>query len=115
MKIKGQDLIDFFREWPPGDGVYYDDVPFSERDTDDVLCDEDERPVKPAVTYEVNGGMLGWQGDGPEPADFDDDFERVLKRWVKSRTTATIILEVPKDEKNAAMTLLKERGWKVKS
>lgn len=119
MNIKGQDLIDFFREWPPGEDAYMEDVPFSERE-DGVLCEADDRgndttPVNPEETYKVLHGLLGWQEDGKKPANFDSDFVRVLGKWLKARTTVTLVLEVPKLEKDSAIELLAVRGWRVKS
>lgn len=118
MKVKGQDLIDFFKAWPPGDDVYMEDVPFGER-KDGVLCEQEDSleygpPVDPVETYAVDYGILGWQGKAEQPANFDDDFVRVLRKWLKARVSTTLVVEVPKEEKDQAIELLKAQGWKVR-
>lgn len=95
MKIKGQDIIDFFKTWPPGKNVYVEEVPF-EQDEDGILREYDEdgyagTPVDPAELYDIKYGCLGWQGDGPQPTDFDDDFVRVLRKWLKAKTTTILV------------------------
>lgn len=119
MKIKGQDIIDFFKTWPPGDRVYVEEVPFEE-DENGVLREYAENsntgaPVDPAEVYDVKYGCLGWQGDGDPPSDFDDDFVRVLRKWLKAKTTTVLVVEVPNEEVQAAKDFLKSKGWKVKS
>lgn len=118
MKVRGQDLIDFFAAWPPGPDAYHEDSGFGENE-DGALCLTDDgitlgERIQPDLTYTVHAGYLGWQGSGPAPADFDEDFERVIKRWIKARTVTALVIEVPKAEVEAARALCKERGWKVR-
>lgn len=93
MKIKGQHLIDFFKAWPPGEDVYYDDFPFTEGaipgSEETRLCEADDVgnpgvPADPAATYTIDCGMLGWQGKGPVPEGFNDDLVSVIRKWVKA-------------------------------
>lgn len=117
MNARGADLIAFWREWPMGNGVYHDDSPFSMNDAD-VLCVVDDignpiAPVDPDVTYSFNYGVLGWQGDGPQPAAFDSDLVRVFRRWLKARTVATLVVEVPRDAAATARALIEAQGWKI--
>lgn len=97
MKVLGQDLIDFWKEWPPGPDVYVDDAEFGES-VKGILCLEqgDGAAVDPTKKYGLSG-YLGWQGKGDEPADFDDDLESVFKKWLKKKTTTTLVIEVPNE------------------
>lgn len=117
MKVKGSDLIQFFREWPPGDCVYHEDLPFGQ-DEKGVLYETAEDgyslgvPVVPDRKYTVESGFLGWQGERAEPAGFDSDFVRVFKKWLKARTTEMVVVEAPKADAEKLRALLKAHGWK---
>lgn len=122
VKIKGADLIRFFEEWPPGEGGYYDGCPVSETSTglrwiEALPADEFDEEVAPLVektrTYTVRYGEIGWQGKGPQPPDWSDDFTVWLRRWLKAQSTTALTVDLPNGEVDAFRSLCKERGWKV--
>jgi hypothetical protein len=124
VRIKGADLIRFYREWPPGDDVAIDDPCYSEDGEDGVLrdigalpWDEDDYEKAPAVepdkTYTVEHGTLLWQGSGAAPANMDESFARVVKRWLKAQKATTLVVEVPNEDAEACRAMCAERGWRV--
>jgi hypothetical protein len=122
VRIKGADLIRFFEEWPPGEGGFYDDCPvagaadgsFRWIDGYDDYDYELAPRIDPAKTYKVAYGELGWQGEGPPPAEWTDDLTAWIKRWLKAQTTTALVVDVPNGEVEAFRAMCKERGWKVK-
>ncbi len=120
MKVKGADLIDFWMNWSGWrEDVYAEEAPVSERQDGTVIWvdgaeDEATAPaVDPAATYDVTWGLLGWQGQGERPGDFDDDFCRVLKKYLKSKKVKSLVVYVPLADVGAFKAYCKERGWKV--
>lgn len=115
MLIQGQDIIDFYAAWPPGDGYCVDDDPFIEDDGGALCLQGGQTPVDPARMYEVYG-VIFWDGTGPEPtpAYFTDDLEEAIRSWSATRDFATLIVQVPKDQAEAARQLLAEHGWSVR-
>ena len=119
MKATGQDIIDFFNEWPPGKDVFYEDVPFTENAAG-VLCETNDfgdagALVDPTGVYEWDAGYLGWQGHGASPVGFDDDFNRVFKKWKKTKTTTTFAVEIPNEGIDAFKAASKASGWKIRT
>ena len=117
MKVKGADLIRFWKEWPPGVDVYYEDCPYSENDGG-VLCEvlddfECGSPVDPEGAYILDCGFLGWQGKGDAPPDFEDDLVRVFRKWLRAQTHKALTALVPKEDVDVFKALCKERNWKV--
>lgn len=119
-RVRGSDLIAFWAEWPVGDDVYIEECPF-DMGADGVLYLADDRgnpttvPVEPDQEYPFDYGCFGWQGHGPEPKGFNDDFRAVFRKWVKARSLATVTVDVPKDKLDDFKALMAERGWKVTS
>lgn len=122
MKVKGADLIDFWMNWSGWrNDVYVEEAPVSERQDATVTwtdglssIEEDDAPaVDPAATYDVTWGLLGWQGKGEKPKDFDDDLCRVLKKYLKEKKSKTFAVEVPLADVDAFKAYCKEHKWKV--
>lgn len=117
MKANGADLIRFWKEWPPGPGVYHDDSPFVENDTGH-LCTVDEDGSAAAVLdphqkYAFDYGVLGWQGAGPKPGDFNDDLPAVFRRWLRAQSHTSVTVLVPNEEAQAFKASCVQRGWRV--
>jgi len=121
VKIRGADLIRFFKEWPPGEGGYYDDCPVTEAESGGLRWIEDldgfdyetAPRVEPDKTYTVKYGEIGWQGQGSPPAGWTDDLTLWLRRWLKAQTTTSLAVDVPNGEVEAFRALCRERGWKT--
>ena len=123
MKVKGADLIDFWFNWSgwKGGGTYVEEAPVDERQDATIVwtdgLNESEAKTAPAVdpaaTYDVTWGMLGWQGKGEKPKSFDDDFCRVLKKYLKEKKSKAIVVDVPLADVDAFKAYCTERKWKV--
>ena len=122
MKVKGADLIDFWMNWSGWrNGVHVEEAPVSERQdapvtwTDGLNASEEKTApaIDPTETYDVTWGLLGWGGKGEKPKDFDDDFCRVLKKFIKAKSTATFVVHVPHMEVGTFKAYCKERKWRV--
>lgn len=115
MLIRGQDIIDFYAAWPPGDGYCVDDDPFMENESGVLCLQGGQTPIDPAGMYEVYG-VIFWDGARPEPtpAYFTNDLEEAIRSWTVARDFATLIVQVPREHAEAARQLLAERGWGVR-
>lgn len=117
LRIKGADLIAWWKEWPPGEDYYVEDFPFVGGEQGGVYEEVDcapASPVDPAKTYTIDGGILIWQGKGDPPGDVHSyDVEPAIRRWLKARTSRTFAVEVGLSDVEAFRAVCAERGWKV--
>lgn len=118
MKAIGAEILEFYREWPPGDSWYLDDyengIEEGEGENGKVLVDA-------GTMYDLSiFGTIFWQGEDADlpknaPARGNDavGFEAWFKHWKKSRTTTSVLIEVPKEKLEAFLALMKAGGFKV--
>lgn len=116
MKAKGADIIEFWKEWPPGEDVYIDEADFVEEPDGTLYTTTDGftpgARVEPSGKYDVSG-YLGWQGKGAAPAGFVSDLAAVFRRWLKAKTETTFAVTVPKGQEEALKAACAANGWKV--
>ena len=116
MKALGKDIIDFWNEWPPGDGAYYDDGV-------EIMDDKGEFTIEPDEKYDLSQfGNIIWQEAGkPPPNDppwRGEDavfFETWFKRWHRARTSKTFAVTVPNGMADEFVAYCKSRGFSVAS
>ena len=109
MKASGRDIKDFWDNgWPRG--FYNDDSELSVEDDDGVLAlDLDEK-------YDLSKfGILvpeSAQTTGGYPEKVVS-FEQAFRKWYKGKTTATIIVSVPKQLEAEARRRIQKLGYSV--
>lgn len=69
--------------------------------------------VDPHQTYAFDYGFLGWQGDGPKPAKFNDDLPAVFRKWLRAQSYTSVTVMVPNEEVQAFKAACVQRGWRV--
>lgn len=122
MKVLGQDLIDFFHEWPMGPDTYYEECSFEELPpipgetlTRLFTTNEDgdaREPVDPTRRYPFDG-VLGWQGKEDPPPGWTGDMCVAFKRWKKARTSCSFGVTIPKKQADEFEAFCKSKNWKL--
>jgi hypothetical protein len=104
MKALGRDIKEFYdNHWPVG---YYHDENELDTHTDDgswALDDNTKYELKELGLIIPEGETMG------DPVTFAS----VFNRWFKTKTHATILLEVPVADKDSVIAQLKAMGLKV--
>ena len=104
-KVLGSDIVAFFdSEWPKE--WYVDDGTLSAYDGDIVADDNDTVHLPLSEKYDLDDfGFLCGAGNTSLTTFFN--------RWKKVQTTETLIVEIPKGQRDAATSLFKSHGYKV--
>ena len=108
MKAKGAEIFDFYTNgWP--EGWYHDDNELEiVSETDGVTS-----ILKPGEEYDLSlFGVLVPEG-GISVVDAEG-FDTAFRRWKRAKTTAIVVVEVPKDKLEEALKQIKALGYKVK-
>lgn len=108
VKLTGSEFNEFMKD----DSVWlkdywYEDVYALVNGEPDEL--EAELPDDAKVVLE--GGCF-YTGQEINSTHFD--FEQIVRKWLKARVTAVLVVEVPKDKLDEAKALFKSKGYKVK-
>jgi len=108
MKILGADIVEFFEEpWP--DGYYVDDSNKTVIDGN-IFADDDgllKNPLPLDQKYELSDFGEQQNEDGPS-------LTTMFSKWKKSRTTVTLVVEVPKELEQEVRDKLTVKGVKVR-
>lgn len=90
-------------------GVQHEDEKIIVNGVDQGYVDIDELPDNARVT--VSGGIVLWpnQEDGKEPS-----FEGYFKKWLKTQTYKTIVVEVDNEFHDNLIAVIKAAGGKIK-
>jgi hypothetical protein len=113
--------------WPKGYVWAYDSVytPQGSQDVKDIYFEDPSLKGKDAITvgdaevFEVpEDWFISWEGidlQGRVNGDARDDLSisQLIKRWRKSRSVVTLVLEVPKDQLDEVKAWLKEKNLKT--
>ena len=117
MKAFGEEIIQFYNDWPFGEGWTHD----SEFDIDDGYGNTDlVRMVKYDVEQVI--GEVSWEGnDCDEPTSIQVNgrvvqvsynfVAKVFKAW--RSTDVQVLITVPANKLDALKLFAKENGWKV--
>ena len=117
MKASGAEILAFWHEWPPGDDWCY-----AEEDSEVAIYDDDREAtlLDPAVKYDLGDfAVITWQGRGRPPSaapmqgqDYVE-FQCWFSFWKRARTVVSVDVEVPKEQIEEFMVLMREKAWKV--
>lgn len=106
MKFLGKDIIDFYENGFPEnhymEDCYYDDLGL--KDGQDI---SDLDPTK-----KYDGDSLGYIFDNDDNSD-GVEYQSLLRKWLKSKTTETWVIEFDKNLKTQLLTYLKDLNVKV--
>ncbi|QIG74000.1 hypothetical protein PP935_gp225 [Rhizobium phage RHph_N34] len=101
MKIKGAELTLFLETgWPQPEDHYYWDH--------DLFVDRDNGDPDPEVTYDTDElGPIFYQGPDPDPTGKDGlDLAKLIRKWRKTQTTESFVVEVPKGKRDELVEFL---------
>ena len=110
-KAKGAEIFDFYTNgWP--EGWYHDDNEMEIVNEDGETC-----ALEPDEEYDLSlFGVLVPEGDRMVNGDLPDPegFATAFSRWKRAKTTAIVIVEVPKAQLDEALKQIKALGYKAK-
>lgn len=117
VKISGRDFKEWHNAcWPEG-YIWGDE---STIDGIDIYGEEGEEAINIAdeIVFTVPSFWFIIY-EGPEGVPLKEDkgdgdgvrISTLIKRWLKNKSTETIIISVPKAQVEEARALLKEKGW----
>ncbi|QIG69795.1 hypothetical protein EVB81_226 [Rhizobium phage RHph_I46] len=107
MKIKGAELIQFLDTgWPkPEDDYYWDNGLFEDRPNGEP---------DPEVTYDTDElGPILYQGPDPDPIPEGLDLAKLIRKWRKTQTTESFVVEVPKGKRDELVEFLDTINGKI--
>lgn len=111
IKTTGAEFKRFYSDkefWPDGHSVWHEDE-YITVDGVDIDGDYDLTEVPDDSRMTIEGGAVM---DERHP-DKEQSFEGYFKKWRKNQSTATIIVEVPKDKLEEVTIAIKQAGGKV--
>ena len=101
MLARGADIAEFWKSWPPGPNVTVDECCVDEDLSGELIyCPNGDgvgARIDPAQMYEFDG-YLDWDSRLPMPARFNHSLEEVFAEWLASRTTVTLVVELPRND-----------------
>ncbi len=105
MKALGTDINEFFNNhWPGEKDEYYYDGAAEWLDSPKYFKNDDLN-LEPSEKYELNDfGFFGSNDTNPvrDTANIlGDTFEAVFRKWLKTRSVTTFVVEVPNDKTEA--------------
>lgn len=105
MKIRGAELQQWVDAWPDGPDWYLDSG------VDDFNLDT----IDPETTYNTDDmGYLGYQGaDALSGFDAARSVEGSIRAWRKKRDFDTLVVTVPKADREKFTAMCKSNGWRV--
>ncbi len=116
-----QDILDFVNNgWPqPEESWYMEDVPFTDRE--DVESDDlgyfltDTALYSSRIPAEDVDGAILWQGkEGRDPTNGRGySFKKKLDAFLKSRTTTTVLVDIPNDKLEQLKTFVTSIKGKI--
>jgi hypothetical protein len=90
-------------------GYYFDDASgtINGEDTEfDFDFDNDPAAIAPDAEVKLISGVF-YHGETFQAEN--EPFTAVLKRWLKARATATLVIDIPKDQQDALRAVLKDQ------